>query len=146
MRNDWLIWLHHFVNLFPTMTYTDVTLCGSACCWMSGMMPPTDSSDLILNFEFQTIFQTSTNLFCSSTFLFHFSDRLFTVSVNITRKFGLVYRLSCFSLCVWGAWGGEGSAAVGSESEISLTRIDLQFPGNPTRAVLNEHNRRFGSQ
>jgi len=39
-----------------------------------------------------------------------------------------------------------GSAAVGSESEMSLTRIDLQFPGNPPRAILNEHNRRFGSQ
>lgn len=41
-------------------------------------------------------------------FFFHFSDRIFTVSVNITRKFGFLYRLLCFSLYVWGAWAEGG--------------------------------------
>jgi hypothetical protein len=110
---------------------------------LAGVRPPIDSSDLILNSKqynkHRPVYFVLLPCFC------HYFDRLFTVSVNITRKCGSLYRLSCFSLYVWGEWGVGGCAAVGLESEISLTRIDLQFPGNPPRATRNEHNRRFGS-
>ena len=79
-------------------------------CWLLSFWSDATHRQQRLNFEFQTILQ---NIDQFSLFYYLAFATILMVSVSITRKCGSLYRLSCFSLYVWGAWGGGGGCCWG---------------------------------